>query len=41
VGELGGATLLEPMDFGPAGRIAIVSDPSGAAFALYSGRFED
>lgn len=41
VDELGGATLGEPMDIGPAGRIAIVQDPQGAVFALYSGQFED
>jgi predicted enzyme related to lactoylglutathione lyase len=41
VGELGGATLVAPMDLGEAGRIAIVADPQGAIFALYAGRFED
>jgi predicted enzyme related to lactoylglutathione lyase len=41
ISELGGATLIEPMDLGDAGRIAIVQDPQGAVFALYAGRFED
>ena len=41
VGELGGSTMAEPMDIGSAARIAIVQDPQGAVFALYSGRFEE
>lgn len=41
VGELGGATVMEPMDLGPGLRIAVVTDPGGAVFALYSGRFDD
>ncbi len=41
VGELAGSTLLEPMDLGPGLRIAVVQDPQGAVFALYSGRFDD
>jgi uncharacterized protein len=41
VGELGGSTLMEPMDLGPGVRIAVVQDPLGAAFALYSGHFDD
>lgn len=41
VGELGGATMMEPTDIGRAGRIAVARDPQGAVFALYSGRFED
>jgi uncharacterized protein len=40
-GELGGTTLMEPMDLGPGLRIAVLSDPGGAVFALYSGRFDD
>jgi uncharacterized protein len=40
-GELGGSTVMEPTDIGPAGRIAIAQDPQGAVFALYSGRFEE
>ena len=39
--ELGGGRLIEPMDIGPNGRIAVAQDPHGATFALYSGRFED
>jgi predicted enzyme related to lactoylglutathione lyase len=41
VGELGGSTLMEPTDIGPAGRIAVARDPQGAVFAIYSGRFEE
>ena len=41
VGELGGSTLMEPMDLGPGLRIAVAQDPQGAVFALYSGRFDD
>jgi predicted enzyme related to lactoylglutathione lyase len=41
VGELGGSTLVEPTDIGSVGRIAVASDPQGAVFALYSGRFDD
>lgn len=41
VGELGGSTLMEPTDLGPGVRIAVVTDPQGAMFALYSGRFDD
>jgi uncharacterized protein len=40
-GELGGSTLVEPMDIGPNGRIAVAQDPQGAVFALYAGLFED
>jgi predicted enzyme related to lactoylglutathione lyase len=38
--ELGGGTLTDAMDIG-VGKIAIVRDPQGAVFALYSGQFED
>lgn len=41
VADSGGTTLMEPMDIGPGGRIAIAQDPQGAVFALYAGRFED
>ena len=41
VGELGGSTVMEPTDIGPAGRIAVARDPQGAVFALYSGHFDD
>jgi len=40
VRELGGEVLAEPMDIG-AGRIAVVSDPQGAAFALFEGETDD
>ena len=40
LGELGGSTLVEPMDVGPAGS-ASLQDPQGAVFALYSGDFDD
>jgi predicted enzyme related to lactoylglutathione lyase len=39
--ELGGNRLVEPMDIGPNGKIAVAQDPQGAVFALYSGQFED
>lgn len=39
VGELGGSTLVEPMDI-PQGRIAVVADPQGAVFALFQGEFD-
>ena len=32
-GELGGSTVVEPFDAEGVGRIAVVSDPNGAAFA--------
>lgn len=41
LGELGGSTLMAPMDLGPGLRIAVVQDPQGAVFALYAGRFDD
>jgi uncharacterized protein len=40
VGELGGGTMMGPMDIGIA-KIAIVQDPQGAAFALYAGELEE
>ena len=40
VRELGGEVLSEPQDLG-AGRIAVVSDPQGAAFALFEGEIDD
>jgi hypothetical protein len=40
VGELGGQILLEPMDV-PGGRIVVASDPQGAVFGLFAGRFDD
>jgi predicted enzyme related to lactoylglutathione lyase len=40
VGELGGNTIMGPMDIG-MGKIGVVQDPQGAVFALYAGRFDD
>jgi hypothetical protein len=39
VGELGGGTIVAPMDIGVA-KIAVVRDPQGAVFALYAGQLE-
>jgi uncharacterized protein len=38
--KLGGGTMTDAMDIG-VGKIAIVRDPQGAVFALYSGNFEE
>jgi len=38
VPELGGTVLREPEEVGEAGRMAVVADPAGAAFALWQGR---
>jgi uncharacterized protein len=40
VRELGGQVLAGPLDLG-AGKIAVVSDPQGAAFALFEGETDD
>jgi uncharacterized protein len=40
VGEGGGRVLNGPMDIG-MGRIAVVADPQGAVFALWTGDYED
>ena len=40
-GELGGGTLLPPMDMPEGGRIAALHDPHGAAFALWEGQLDD
>jgi uncharacterized protein len=40
VGELGGETIVPPMDV-PGGRIAVVQDPQGAVFGLWSGQYDD
>ncbi len=40
VEQLGGSKLIGPMPIGP-GTIAVVSDPQGASFTLYTGEFED
>lgn len=37
VGDLGGTTMVPPMDIPPDGRIAVFTDPQGAAFALFEG----
>jgi predicted enzyme related to lactoylglutathione lyase len=39
VEELGGATVAAPVDI-QVGKIAVVSDPQGAVFALFAGEFE-
>ncbi len=38
--ELGGGALAGPLDIG-VGRIAVISDPQGAAFALFEGETDD
>jgi uncharacterized protein len=40
VRDLGGGVLAGPLEMG-AGRIAVVSDPQGAAFALFEGETDD
>jgi hypothetical protein len=40
VEELGGRTFFGPMDV-PGGSFVVVGDPQGAAFALFSGEFDD
>ncbi|MDQ3923446.1 MAG: hypothetical protein M3309_05920 [Actinomycetota bacterium] len=40
VQELGGGALARPIDL-QAGRIAVVSDPQGAAFAFFEGETDD
>jgi uncharacterized protein len=39
-GELGATVLAPPTDIG-VGKIAVLQDPQGAVFALYSGQFDD
>jgi uncharacterized protein len=41
IGELGGSTIVEPMDIGAGSRIGVAQDPQGAVFALYAGTFEE
>jgi predicted enzyme related to lactoylglutathione lyase len=36
--ELGGATILEPMDVPEVGRLAVLHDPQGAAFGIIRGQ---
>lgn len=38
--ELGGTTLMGPMDIG-MGKIAVLQDPQGAVFALFAGDFDN
>jgi predicted enzyme related to lactoylglutathione lyase len=38
IGELGGRALSEPMSIGP-GRIAVLADPQGAVFAVWTGDY--
>jgi uncharacterized protein len=38
--ELGGTKLFGPMDIADTGKFAVLQDPQGAVFALYSGHFE-
>ncbi|MDX6555997.1 MAG: uncharacterized protein QOD86_2192 [Miltoncostaeaceae bacterium] len=33
--EAGGAVLMEPFDVGPAGRLAVLADPTGAPFGVW------
>jgi predicted enzyme related to lactoylglutathione lyase len=37
---LGGSVLAGPLDL-PAGKIAILADPQGAAFAIFEGETEE
>ncbi len=37
-GEAGGAVLAEPFDAPPAGRMAVLQDPAGAAFCVWEAR---
>jgi uncharacterized protein len=36
-GELGGRTLVEPMDVPQVGRFAVLQDPQGAVFGIIRG----
>ena len=38
--ELGGSVLAEPMDI-PVGRFAVLADPQGAAFSIFSAPSSD
>jgi uncharacterized protein len=40
IGELGGSVFNGPMATGP-GRIAVLGDPQGAAFCVYTGPYDD
>jgi hypothetical protein len=41
IDELGGSSLMGPQEIGGGMTLAIATDPQGAVFALYEGRFED
>ncbi|MEA2160250.1 MAG: uncharacterized protein QOD66_2630 [Solirubrobacteraceae bacterium] len=41
ISELGGNAIMGPMEIGEAMSLGAASDPQGAVFALYQGRFED
>ena len=41
VRELGGGVLVEPFNVIGTNRIAVVSDPQGAVFALFEGETDD
>jgi predicted enzyme related to lactoylglutathione lyase len=41
VSELGGTQMMGPAPVGETGKIGVVQDPQGAAFALYAGLFEE
>jgi predicted enzyme related to lactoylglutathione lyase len=41
VGELGGQVMMPPTDLPMGARIAVLTDPQGAAFALFQGEVED
>ncbi len=41
IGDLGGTILVPQTDVPPEGRIAVFTDPQGAAFALFEGRTDE
>jgi predicted enzyme related to lactoylglutathione lyase len=41
IAELGGTVVVEPLTIPGGGRILVATDPQGAVFALFSGRFDD
>jgi predicted enzyme related to lactoylglutathione lyase len=41
IGELGGQVLVPPTSIPSGGRFLVAQDPQGAAFALFSGQFDD
>lgn len=38
--DTGGSVLVAPFDL-PTGRVAVLGDPQGAAFAVFQGEFDD